>query len=239
MFDAYDAVILAYGAEGEKQLHVDELQPGAKNFFSARSFVGWYNGLPNSSNLPVDLSRVETAAIFGHGNVALDIARILLSSPDKLAKTDISAKSLDMLRRSSVKKVYLIGRRGPLQVSFTIKELREMINLKNSFTTHITSEFFQLLKEPEIIEKISRPRRRLTQLMMEVAIGTRAGDARNQLKQFHIKFLRSPVKILITESGQINGVQVFFLAIVLNYYILQESSRLKSTTYYQPLAKTI
>lgn len=34
------------------------------------------------------------------------------------------------LASSKVKTVYLVGRRGPLQVAFTIKELREMINLK-------------------------------------------------------------------------------------------------------------
>lgn len=53
------------------------------NVVSARKFVGWYNGLPEESNLKFDLN-VETAVIVGHGNVALDVARILLSPVDLL-----------------------------------------------------------------------------------------------------------------------------------------------------------
>lgn len=54
-----------------------------KNVVSARSFVGWYNGLPNNNNLNIDLN-TEDAVILGQGNVAIDIARILLSPIDKL-----------------------------------------------------------------------------------------------------------------------------------------------------------
>ena len=46
-----------------------------------------------------------------------------------MKKTDIPEPVLDVLSRSQVKKVKLIGRRGPYQVAFTIKELREMIKL--------------------------------------------------------------------------------------------------------------
>jgi len=44
-------------------------------------------------------------------------------------KTDITEYSLETLTQSKVKKITLIGRRGPLQVAFTIKELREMLKL--------------------------------------------------------------------------------------------------------------
>lgn len=40
--------------------------------------MGWYNGLPEEKGLEFDLN-VETAIIIGQGNVALDVARILLS----------------------------------------------------------------------------------------------------------------------------------------------------------------
>lgn len=45
--------------------------------------MGWYNGVPWDKDLPVDLSG-RTATIFGHGNVAIDVARLLLSPVDKL-----------------------------------------------------------------------------------------------------------------------------------------------------------
>ena len=47
-------------------------------------------------------------------------------------KTDITEYSLEALRHSKIKRVVLVGRRGPLQVAFTIKELREMIKLPDT-----------------------------------------------------------------------------------------------------------
>jgi len=53
------------------------------NVLSARRFVGWYNGLPRDTHFPINLD-VEEVAVLGHGNVALDVARILLTPVDKL-----------------------------------------------------------------------------------------------------------------------------------------------------------
>ncbi|XP_026523033.1 NADPH:adrenodoxin oxidoreductase, mitochondrial [Notechis scutatus] len=124
--EAYHAVVLCYGAEDNRRLGIpgEELE----GVYTARTFVGWYNGLPENRNLKPDLNS-ETAVILGHGNVALDIARILLSPLEILRKTDITEESFSALASSKVRRIYLIGRRGPLQVAFTIKELREMINL--------------------------------------------------------------------------------------------------------------
>jgi len=76
--------------------------------------------------------------------VALDIARILLSSVDVLSKTDISQYALNTLQESSIKEVVICGRRGPLQVSFTIKELRELYNLQNIRAVSDLSDFNQI-----------------------------------------------------------------------------------------------
>jgi hypothetical protein len=61
------------------------------------------------------------------GNVALDVARILLRCTSELAATDIADYALDALRGSTIKKVYLVGRRGPVQAACTAKELREIL----------------------------------------------------------------------------------------------------------------
>lgn len=140
----------SYGADQDVEFHV----PGEKlgNIIPARKFVGWYNGLPAEKDIPVNLA-TETVAIFGQGNVAVDVARILLKSVDELKvlheyswkkvelfkfywpvyfltqKTDIAEHALAKLAESKVKNVHLIGRRGPLQVAFTIKELREIVKL--------------------------------------------------------------------------------------------------------------
>lgn len=87
-----------------------------KGIYSARDFVGWYNGLPEHETLAPDLESGEEALIIGQGNVALDVARTLLSDVDSLRKTDITDHALDILSKSRVKRVRVIGRRGPMQV---------------------------------------------------------------------------------------------------------------------------
>lgn len=112
----YDAVLFAYGASLDRKLHL----PGEENLkgiYSARAVVGWYNGLPEYSDLAPDLTQGEEAVVIGQGNVALDVARILLQDPENLRPTDITEHALETLRSSRVKRVRVIGRRGPLQVS--------------------------------------------------------------------------------------------------------------------------
>ena len=91
--------------------------------------MGWYNGLPEYADLEPELDKGETAIVIGQGNVALDVARTLLSGADRLRKTDITEKALDALSRSRIKRVHVVGRRGPMQASFTIKEVRELRDL--------------------------------------------------------------------------------------------------------------
>lgn len=110
----YDAILFAYGASQDKLLGL----PGEnlKGVYSARAFVGWYNGLPEYDDLSPDVTSGDTAIVIGNGNVALDIARILLSSVDILRKTDITEQALEFLSKSRIKHVHVCGRRGPMQV---------------------------------------------------------------------------------------------------------------------------
>ena len=111
----YDAILFAYGASKDRTLGL----PGEntlKGIYSARAFVGWYNGLPEYADLEPDLTQDEEAIVVGQGNVALDVARILLQDPDVLSATDITQKAIDTLQKSKVKRVRVVGRRGPLQV---------------------------------------------------------------------------------------------------------------------------
>lgn len=117
LFRHYDAAVLAYGASKDRLLDI----PGEDCFdgiYSARQFVGWYNGLPDCSNLAPDLSKGEEAVIIGQGNVALDVARILLSHVDRLRNTDIPEQALEALSRSRIRRVHVVGRRGPMQVLY-------------------------------------------------------------------------------------------------------------------------
>jgi adrenodoxin-NADP+ reductase len=119
----YDALLFAYGASKDKTLGI----PGEhlKGIYSARAFVGWYNGLPEYENLVPDLQAGESAMVIGNGNVALDVARILLSDVDVLRKTDISEQAIEALLKSKIKHVNVVGRRGPMQVSAAIFNTRQ------------------------------------------------------------------------------------------------------------------
>jgi adrenodoxin-NADP+ reductase len=111
----YDALLFAYGASKDKELGV----PGEKDvrgIYSARAFVGWYNGLPEYRDLDPDLTSGEDAVIVGHGNVGLDVARTLLTDIDILRKTDMSEYALAELAKSTIRRVSVVGRRGPMQV---------------------------------------------------------------------------------------------------------------------------
>ncbi|WP_328543041.1 MULTISPECIES: FAD-dependent oxidoreductase [unclassified Streptomyces] len=116
----HDAVVYAVGAAADRRLSV----PGEDltGTISARTFVAWYNAHPDVAHDAIDL-RAERVVVVGNGNVALDVARILLADPDALARTDIADHALKALRASSVREVVLLGRRGPDDAAYTTPEL--------------------------------------------------------------------------------------------------------------------
>ena len=117
--ERYHAVIYAVGAATDKRLSI----PGEDlaGSISATEFVAWYNGHPDYAALEYDLSS-ERAIVVGNGNVALDVARILVTDPDDLAKTDIAEHALEQLRESKVREVVVLGRRGIAQAAYTNSE---------------------------------------------------------------------------------------------------------------------
>lgn len=126
--ERYDAVIYAVGAQSDRALNIPgEGLPGS---IAAVDFVGWYNAHPNFEEATPDLSG-SRAVVVGNGNVALDVARILVTDPDVLGLTDIADHALESLRPCGVDEVVVIGRRGPLQTAFTTLELRELGELDN------------------------------------------------------------------------------------------------------------
>jgi ferredoxin/flavodoxin---NADP+ reductase len=122
----YDAVIYAVGAQSDRSLNI----PGEDlaGSIPAVDFVGWYNAHPHFEQMTPDLSGAR-AVVIGNGNVALDVARILVTDPDALALTDIADHALEALRPRGVEEVVILGRRGPLQTAFTTLELRELADL--------------------------------------------------------------------------------------------------------------
>ncbi len=89
---------------------------------------------PTTATAQFDLSQ-ERAAVVGVGNVAIDVARMLCRSPEELATTDIADHALEALRKSRIKEVYLLGRRGPAQAAFTNPEIKEVGELADADVT--------------------------------------------------------------------------------------------------------
>jgi len=119
----YDAVVYAYGAATDRHLGIPgEQLPGSH---AATEFVAWYNGQPEYARHTFDLSQ-RACAVIGIGNVAMDVVRILASSADHLATTDLAQHALVALRDSALQEFHIIARRGPVQTACTTPELREL-----------------------------------------------------------------------------------------------------------------
>ncbi|MFJ1639022.1 FAD-dependent oxidoreductase [Streptomyces sp. NPDC088256] len=122
----HDAVIYAVGASTDRRIGIPgEDLPGS---ISATSFVAWYNAHPEVAPDAVDLSS-ERVVVAGNGNVALDVARILVADPSALAGTDIADHTLAALRASKVREVVLLGRRGPEHAAYSASELLALSHL--------------------------------------------------------------------------------------------------------------
>jgi NADPH-dependent glutamate synthase beta subunit-like oxidoreductase len=125
----YDAVILATGAPNDRPMDI----PGAElpGVIGSAAFVGWYNGHPDFAALSPPLEGPGVVVV-GNGNVALDVARILAKTRGEFTGSDIVSHALDALEHSGIKRVSILGRRGPHQIAMTPKELGELGHLERA-----------------------------------------------------------------------------------------------------------
>jgi len=202
---AYDVVVLAYGAASDAPLSVPgEDLPGV---LSARAFVNWYNGHPAYRDLAVDLSRTRRVVIVGQGNVAIDCARILAKRPDDLAGTDVAPHALAALRHSAVEEVVVIGRRGHVQASFTIKEIRELTKI-DGCALHISEDELAAGKTPASDAELTdnRPKLRIVELLAKIAAEGAEGAA-PVTRAVHLRFLLGPTEI-VADHGTVAAIQL-------------------------------
>ncbi|MBT3330245.1 MAG: FAD-dependent oxidoreductase [Rhodospirillaceae bacterium] len=186
----YDAVVLAIGSPEDNKLGI----PGEdkQGVIGSAAFVGWYNGHPDFVDLAPDLNSANVCVI-GNGNVAVDIARLLVKTRAELSTSDITNDALDALQASSVTDVYMLGRRGPVEAKFTNVELREMGHLENCVPQIDGSIIPDGVPEEE--EMSDRDRR-----LREKNLGTLrdfVGRDPNELeKRVHFEFYAAPREIL-------------------------------------------
>jgi ferredoxin--NADP+ reductase len=188
----YDAVVYATGAMRDRRLGIDgEDLPGS---YAATDFVNWYCGHPDVDPGAFSLD-AESVAVIGVGNVAVDVARILVREPAELAGTDVSQPVLDALLASKVREVHVIGRRGPAQAKFTTKELRELGELAGVDIVVPAAEAdpaaFDAAGEGERLAEADRRVRGNLAVIGDWAARAPAGHAR----RLTVRFWLRPVKI--------------------------------------------
>lgn len=183
--------------------------PPSDHCVPARSLVHWYTRHPSVAHKPPPpLEKLEHISIIGQGNVSLDVARMLLTPPSTLEKYDIPEPVLDVLRRSAVKHVSIIGRRGPLEAAFTTKELREMMNLEDASMEPIDPS---LLVVPEGA-KLTRQQSRTMQLLQK---GSRNKPGTTP-KSWSLDFFRSPTGLAPPNSASSSLTRPYTLSLAHN-----------------------
>jgi ferredoxin/flavodoxin---NADP+ reductase len=194
----YDATIVASGAAVDRRMGIPgEDLPGS---VSATDFVAWYNGHPDA---PMDRFTLQarTAIVVGMGNVAVDVARILAKSSADLRATDLPDHVLDVLDRSQVRDISMVGRRGPVQAKFTTKELRELGELPEADVI-VEPADLELDEGSEQALATSPAARRNLDALRGWAQRPPAGKSR----RLHLRFWLRPVEVL--GDDRVTGLMV-------------------------------
>ena len=198
----YHQIVYAFGCESDTKLGV----PGEElaGVYTATDFVGWYNGHPDHRHHRFDLARARRVALVGNGNVAMDVARILLASPDELAKTDIAEHALATLRQNRVQEVILLGRRGPAQAAFSPKEIEEIAELPDvDVVVTAADAHVDALSAAWLEKEGARSQQRNVEFLRE-RVGHGEGTRRKKLR---CRFLVGPTE-LKGQGGQLQAVRV-------------------------------
>ncbi|WP_153538527.1 FAD-dependent oxidoreductase [Actinomadura macrotermitis] len=215
LLDCYDAVIYSTGAMVDRHLGIPgEDLPGS---VAATDFVNWYCGHPDAAHHVFDLS-AEEVAVIGVGNVAVDVVRILAKTVAQLRETDVPEQVLEALGRSRVRRIHMIGRRGPAQAKFTTKELRELGEI-DGVGVHVRPGDMELDPASAALAESDRHVRGNVQVLSRWTGDP--GDARP--RRIDVRFWRAPVEILGTtrveglrleatrldETGRVTGTGEF------------------------------
>jgi ferredoxin/flavodoxin---NADP+ reductase len=220
LLERYHALVYAVGSATDNRLGIPgEDRPGSH---SALEFVAWYNGHPDFADYEFELS-ASRAVVIGNGNVALDVARMLVLDPDEISVTDTADHALADLIAARVEHVIVLGRRGPAQASFTNPELRELGELSRA----------DVVVQPEEVELDEHSARWLAsddadptaRRNVEILRGYSERTPGSKSHRIELRFLRSPVEVLGEDHGPVTGLRV-----VRNRLELDDSGRLRAVS---------
>ena len=195
----YDQVVYAVGGQSDRQLGVPgEELPGS---YSSTEFVAWYSSHPDFIDLEPSLE-CEEAAVVGIGNVAMDVARVLVRDPDELAVTDIADVALDALRESRVRTVHVLARRGAVQAKCSppgLKELGEMAGVD------VVVDPAELEIDEASAAELAEDRQAQKNLELLRTFAERGPTGRP--RRIHLRFLVSPVE-MVERDGRVGGLRL-------------------------------
>ncbi|MDT5096109.1 MAG: ferredoxin/flavodoxin---NADP+ reductase [Mycobacterium sp.] len=189
---SHHAVMYAVGASQSRDLAIPGKDlPGN---YAAADFVAWYNGHPDHAGDTFDLS-TERAVIIGNGNVALDVARVLLKSPEELAKTDIADHALTALADSKIREVVILARRSPRHAAFSVGEFHALGQL-SGIDVIIESDDLQPTAEDDVE----------TGLKLDIARAFAEREPSSANKRIVFRFLVSPAEFI--GDGHVEGLRI-------------------------------
>ncbi|WP_457974030.1 FAD-dependent oxidoreductase [Arthrobacter sp. D1-17] len=199
----YDAVIFSTGAIKDADLDIPGID--LEGSFGAADFVSWYDGHPDvPRDWPLDAKEV---AVIGNGNVALDVARMLVKHADELLVTEIPDNVYRGLKNSPVTDVHVFGRRGPAQVKFTPLELRELSHARDVDIV-LYPEDFEFDEASDEAIRSNNQIKTMVNTLTNWLVEEHAEAEQPSSRRLHLHFLHSPVEIFDDGgSGKVAGIK--------------------------------
>ncbi|MEC5179236.1 FAD-dependent oxidoreductase [Arthrobacter sp. CG_A4] len=200
----YDAVIFSTGAIRDAELDIPGV--GLEGSFGGADFVSWYDGHPDvPRDWPLDAREI---AVIGNGNVALDVARMLVKHADDLLVTEIPDNVYQALKGSPVTDVHVFGRRGPAQVKFTPLELRELSHARDVDIV-LYPEDFEFDEASDSAIRGNNQIRTMVNTLTNWLVEEHAEAEVPSSRRLHLHFLHSPVEIHdgATSPGKVTGIK--------------------------------
>ena len=194
----YDAIIIATGMAIDRPLGIKG--DNKQGCYGAAQFVGWYNGHPDYKDLNPILDN-NTAVIIGNGNVAIDCARVLAKNKSEMASSDITEYSSNTIINSPIKKIYIIGRRGPLDAKFTTVEIREMGELQECESV-LSEGTLSQIPQTQDLDNLGKQYKILTSFPELNSLDTSSRKA----KTIEFKFYAKPLEVL--GDDKVNGIRL-------------------------------
>lgn len=208
--EMYHLTIVATGANGPRTLPLlDHVPP---QVYTAHDLILWLNGHPhvhererlakelNQQSMESMLEKAENVAVVGQGNVAVDVARLLLRPIDDLRSTDISPTALDALAKCRTRTVTLVGRRSPKYASWTTAALREVVTKIPGITTSCDHSLIQTDLASSDLSRSAKRALKLLVTSTQPGEGIENSFGESCLKKLRLEFLREPYSIRYQHS---------------------------------------